>query len=84
MPTSPSCPRVPAHKRCLAASLAKWEQLILQEEWHHAWPKWRGGQELPARQLYLPRCLHNFKGVDDFKGGFHQAFKTEFSDGAGP
>jgi hypothetical protein len=58
---------------------ADWNKLILQDEFHHAWPQWLQGDPNQTL-LYLPRVLHNFKAATDVgTGGFHQVFNSLFS-----
>lgn len=65
----------------MQGALTWWQDNILAPEFHHAWPQWLGG---PAEQtrIYLPRALHNFRGIttekEGFPGGFHQAFNAKF------
>ena len=65
----------------MQSALTWWQDNILAPEFHHAWPQWLGG---PAEQtrIYLPRALHNFRGIttekEGFPGGFHQAFNAKF------
>jgi len=62
----------------LKAAQARWAALLLQDEHHHAWPQWLGG-DVDQTLLYLPRVLHNFKVADDgSSGGFHQVFNELF------
>jgi hypothetical protein len=62
----------------LKAASSEWAALLLQDEYHHAWPQWLGGDPNQTL-LYLPRVLHNFKtAATDDPAAFHQAFNELF------